>query len=138
MKSDFIESFSQVVRNSGRWRNYAPADLVAQWTELVAKCVIGFPGNAEDYFNDLTARSDLEGAMSSPELADYPEMLAVVKSVSVADAEFRKILKPDAFPKFPENQWWNRGIVRFAGPRLVDELKQFYGVEIDVVSEGEA
>lgn len=31
------------------------------------------------------------------------------------------------------DEWWNRGIVSYAGARLVEELSQTYGINIDLV-----
>ena len=130
----FVEAFSQFVKRCGRWRNYEPRALVGQWSDLVASCVRGFQGNAvEDYFNGLTARGDLEKAMNAPELAHFPQMDLVRRAVLAADEELRAILIPDAFPKFPESEWWLRGVVRYAGPQLAEDLRRDYGIVIDVV-----
>src|SRR5215211_2190422 len=104
--AEFVEAFSQFVRRGGRWRNYEPSALVGQWSDFVASCVEGFQGEAaEDYFNELTSRGELEKAINAPELAYFPQMDLVRRAVSAADERFRAILLPDAFPKFPESKW---------------------------------
>jgi hypothetical protein len=129
---DFVQAFSEVVKHGGRWRGYEPSVLVDQWREFVASCVEGFQGDLdEDYMNELTSRSDLEAAMNAPELVDYPQMNVVRNAVSRADEEFRAILIPDAFPKFPQSKWWLRGIVRYSGPKLATALHRAYGITID-------
>ena len=132
--ADFVEAFSRFVRRRGRWRNCEPSALVGQWSDLVASCVEGFKGNAvEDYFNELTSRSDLEAAMNASELARFPQMELVRRAVLAADERFRAILLPDAFPKFPKSEWWLRGVVRYSGPQLAEDLRRDYGVVVDVV-----
>lgn len=133
---DFVAGFSRVVRRGGRWRNCEPVELVAQWSGLVSNCISGFSGGVEDYFNELTSRDDLEDAINAPELSRFSEIWQVKDAVLAADGEFGKILIPDVFPKFPASQWWNRGIVRYAGPCLVKELRQAYGITIDAVVQG--
>src|SRR4051812_33354370 len=127
---DFVAAFSQFMQRGGRWRNYEPVELISQWSNLVSRCVAGFPGDVEDYFNDLTARSDLEDAMQAQGLSRFPQMAQLREAVLESDARFREIIAPDVFPKFPMSQWWNRGVVRYAGRRLVEELREDYGVRI--------
>lgn len=130
---DFVSAFSQLMQRGGRWRNYEPVELISQWSNLVARCAAGFTGDVEDYFNDLTARSDLEDAMQARELSRFTQMAQLREAVLKSDARFREIIVPDVFPKFPMSQWWNRGVVRYAGHRLVEELYESYGVRIELI-----
>lgn len=130
----FSDMFAQFMRNSGRWRDCEPDALLRQWSEFVESCIHGYKGDAEDFFNDLTARDGLERAMREATLNRYPEMNDLRESVKEIDTRFRKIVRPDVFPRMPESEWWNRGIVRYAGPRLVEELRQTYRVDIDLVT----
>jgi hypothetical protein len=102
----------------------------------VEACVAGYPGDAEDYFNDLTARDGLERALREPTLQRFPEIVEFRASVHLIDARFRPILRGDAFLGAQESEWWNRGVVRYAGPRLVAELREVYGVKVDTVRQG--
>lgn len=132
--TEFVEAFSQFVKRHGRWRNYEPSALIGQWADLVDSCVEGFQGNAaEDYFNTLTSRGELERAMNAEELTRFPQMGLVRKAVLAVDERFRAILRPDAFPRFPESEWWLRGVVRYAGPQLAEDLRREYGIIVDVL-----
>ena len=132
--SDCVEEFSEFVRRGGRWRNYEPAALVGQWSDFVDRCVDGFEGGlADDYFNELSSRSDLEEAMNSSELAKYPQMELVRSRVSAADEKLRAILIPDAFPNFPGSRWWLRGVVRYSGYKLADDLLRHFGISIEAL-----
>ncbi len=130
---DFVAAFSQFMQRGGRWRNYEPVELISQWSNLVSRCVAGFTGDVEDYFNELTARSDLEDAMQAQELSRFTQMAQLREAVMESDARFREAIVPDVFPKFPMSQWWNRGAVRYAGRRLVEELHESYGVRIELM-----
>jgi hypothetical protein len=130
---EFAAAFTQFVRDRGRWRDCEPDALLARWVNFVNECVRGYEGEGEDYFNDLTARDSLEDAMRAPCLAGYVEMADLRRAVVEADEKFQAILRPDAFPGVPQEAWWARGMVRYAGPRLAMELKQTHHVDIAVV-----
>jgi hypothetical protein len=130
---DFVDAFSQFTRESGRWRNTDPDSLVAQWADFVENCEKGYPGEAEDYFNDLTARDALERALVEPSLAAFAEMAALRRKVYLIDQRLRAVLRPHVFEKFSEKEWWNAGFVYRAGPRLVEDMRQSYGIDIEVV-----
>ncbi|NOL45656.1 hypothetical protein HPO96_35980 [Kribbella sandramycini] len=91
---------------------------------------MGYRGSASDYFNELTSRDSIEAALQSEQLSGYAEMADLEEQVAQIDARFRVLLRPDAFPRMAVEDWWTRGIVRFAGPKLVRELKQTYRVTI--------
>ncbi|NJC86298.1 hypothetical protein [Planosporangium mesophilum] len=125
--------FAQFMRDTGRWRDCEPEALLARWSIFVESCIRSYEGDAEDYFNDLTARDGLERALREPILARFPELDDLRRAVLEIDAKFRKILRPDVFLGASGQEWWNRGIVSYAGVRLVEELGQTYGANIDRV-----
>jgi hypothetical protein len=57
----------------------------------------------------------------------------VRNAVLAADEEFWAILLPDAFPSSRRVGWWLRGMVRYSGPELAEDLRRDYGVIIDSV-----
>ncbi|GAA2707869.1 hypothetical protein ACFY2R_26635 [Micromonospora olivasterospora] len=131
--ASFAQVFAQFMRDTGRWRDCEPDALLARWSGFVESCIRGYKGDAEDYFNDLTARDGLERAMRESALAHFPELDDLRRAALEIDEEFRRILRTDAFPRAPMDEWWNRGIVSYAGARLVEELSQTYGINIDLV-----
>ncbi|MFF4599818.1 hypothetical protein [Amycolatopsis sp. NPDC001319] len=133
----FDEAFIEFTVASGRWRDTSPAELLARWERFVTDCEHGYSSGSEDYFNDLTSRDAIERAMRDGTLSGYPEMDTFRQRVTGPDERFRVLLQPNAFPRLPEAEWWARGIVRIAGRRLVDDLRNRYGVIIDLVAEGD-
>lgn len=129
--ASFAQAFAEFMRHTGRWRDCEPDALLARWSTFVESCVRGYQGDSEDYFNDLTARDGLERALREPALARYPELEELRRAVTEIDDKFRAILRDDAFPKFSTDEWWNRGIVRYAGARLAEDLHREYGIDID-------
>jgi hypothetical protein len=130
---EFQEAFSRFVRRSGRWRDIEPDALLSRWRDFVGSCEEGYGGDVEDYFNDLTTRDSLEQALNSAELQRFSELALVHEQVLELDSRFGAILIPDVFPGLPEASWWARGVVRFARPRLVNDLRREYHVEVALV-----
>lgn len=128
--------FAEFIVASGRWRDAAPEELLARWGKFVTECEYGYTGDVEGYFNDLTSRDAIERAMRDEDLSRYPEMGDFKEQVARIDARFRSLPRPDAFPRLPAKDWWVRGIVRGAGQRLADELRDRYGVVIAPLFEG--
>ncbi|RBQ20503.1 hypothetical protein DP939_09390 [Spongiactinospora rosea] len=100
---------------------------MALWAAFVEQCEQGYSGEAEDYFNDLTARADLEKAMTDARLQKFPELAQLRAVVATLDERFRALLLPDAFPR--TQHWWARGVVRSAKRRLVEELRRDFHIE---------
>jgi hypothetical protein len=131
--SNFVDSFSNFIRRSGRWRDVEPEALLSRWRAFVESCEQGYQGDVEDYFNDLTARDSLEEAFRAPELAEFSELVPIRTEVEKLDSRFRELLILDAFPGISEESWWARGVVRFARRRLVEGLRQEYRISVTEV-----
>lgn len=112
-------------------RDVEPEALLARWEEFFDKCERGYPNDAQDYTNELTARDSLEQAIESEKLQVFPELSELCARVEVADARFRPMMIPDVFPLMDRNFWWARGMVRYGRKRLVESLRREYGIEID-------
>jgi hypothetical protein len=132
---DFGQAFSDFVRSTGRWRDVEPDALVQRWRKFAGDCAAGYAGDSDDYFNDLTVRSTLAKALNELSLNDYPEIRELEIEVAEIDAMLRPLMRTDAFPKFPPDEWWNRGVVELARPRLVAELRERCGVQIGLSGE---
>lgn len=126
----FREEFSSFVRAAGRWRDTYPESLLARWSTFVENCEQGYQGDAEDYFNDLTARDSLERVTIAVELQKFPELSQLCTEVEALDSRFRALLIPDVFPGISKEFWWARGVVKFGRKRLVDDLRREYHVEV--------
>lgn len=127
---EFRGAFSRFIRESGRWRDVEPEALLSRWRTFVGECEEGYQRDAEDYFNDLTSRDSLAEALDSVELQAFSHLGLLRREVEAVDSRFRALLMPNAFPRIPEEFWWARGIVRFAGRRLVEDLRRQYRLEV--------
>ncbi|MFX0593653.1 hypothetical protein [Melissospora conviva] len=130
----FRAAFSAFLEGSGRWRDTEPETLLARWSNFVDACERGYRDDAQDYFNDLTSRDSLERAMNAAELQGFAELSEFRARVEDVDAKFRPLLLPDAFPRINERSWWVRGVVRYGGRRLAEDLSHQYGVFITEVA----
>lgn len=128
--AEFRDAFSDFLKKSGRWRDAEPEELLCRWSEFVDSCERGYRNDAQDYFDELTARDSLERAMSEAELQRFFELAELSARVEVVDARFRALLLPNAFPRIDGRFWWARGVVRYGGRRLVEDLREQYDVDI--------
>jgi hypothetical protein len=127
----YEQAFGDFVRAAGRWRDVSPEQLVSRWRRFVEECLAGYPGRAEDYFNDLTARGALARAMGDPFLNRFQEMAELKQEVAEIDVLLQPQMRPDVFTRFADDRWWERGVIRSVGHRLVVDLRDGYGVIID-------
>lgn len=124
--SEFSEEFSRLVRESGRWQDTRPDEMLMRWEQFVDECERGYSNDSVDYGNDLTVRDGLERAFGYPELQRFPELDELRGKVERIDKRFRILLIPDVFPRIPESEWWSRGVIRYGKKRFVDHFSQNY------------
>jgi hypothetical protein len=79
------------------------------------------------------SRTTLEAALRAPSLARFPETAVLRTRVAAVDARFRPLLVEHAHRGIEVDEWWLRGVVRYAGHRLAREWKQSFGFDIEVV-----
>lgn len=58
----------------------------------------------------------------------YPEFR---RAVEEEDARFRALLRAGTHLLGPEAAWWERGVPSYAGPDLVSDFADIYGVEVE-------
>ena len=110
----------------------SPAELLDDWRALVAECERSYDWNAYEYHNDLIVRDRVATALEGMDDARRTPYAAEVAEV---DARFRALLQPDVQVGPEEDPWWRRGVPRFAGAELARDLKEWFGVEVEVRDE---
>ena len=109
----------------------APAKLLEDWRTLVEQCERGYEWNAYEYHNDLSARDRLQEVLVGGEMEEA-ERAALEVEVAALDARFRALLQEGVQVGPEEDPWWHRGVVRYAGSKLVEDLREWFGVEVTV------
>jgi len=91
--------------------------------------VAGFPWDLEDYLEALVFRSALSSLL--PELEGTgPRIAKFGRVISQADESVKQVLTQEAFPKFPQSDWWLRKSPEYAAERFCIEFKSTYGIEV--------
>lgn len=138
MTSPFDAAFTAFVRGRGLWRDDTPGAVLERWSSFVEECEHGYREDEFAYANEVMSRTTLEAALRAPELADFPETAVLRARVAEIDARFRPLLVEHAHRGIDVDEWWLRGIVRFAGHRLAREWKQSFGFDVEVVRQSRA
>lgn len=105
----------------------SPAELLDEWRELVDACVDGYEDNVMQYHADLAIRDRIEACLRAPGRTDA-EFDA---HVADADARFRALLQPGVEVGPAGDPWWHRGVPRYAGDALADDVQEWFGVEVE-------
>ncbi|WP_051639937.1 hypothetical protein [Cellulomonas sp. URHE0023] len=134
----FDTEFTAYVRSRGLWRDDTAGALLERWSSFVEECEHGYREDEFAYANEVMSRTTLEAAMRAPSLARFPETAVLRGQVAAIDARFRRLLVEDAHRGIDVEEWWLRGVVRYAGHRLAREWKQSFGFDVEVVRRSRA
>ena len=122
------------MRGRGLWRDDTAGAVLERWSSFVEECEHGYRDDEFAYANEVMSRTTLEAAMREPSLAGFPEMARAARDASrEIDARFRPLLVEHAHRGIDVDEWWLRGVVRYAGHRLAREWKQSFGFDVEVV-----
>jgi hypothetical protein len=129
----FDTAFTAFVRGRGLWRDDTAAAVLERWSSFVEECEHGYRDDEFAYANEVMSRTTLEAALCDPSLAAFPELGALRRQVTQIDERFKRLLVEDAHRGIDVEEWWLRGVVRYAGHRLAREWKQSFGFDVEVV-----
>ena len=99
--------------------------LLDEWREFVDGCEAGYPWNVYEYHNDLAVRDRIAASLDEMAPAERAQ-------VAETDARFRALLQPGVQVGPEEDPWWHRGVLRYAGPALAGELKEWFHVDVEI------
>ena len=102
--------------------------LLDEWRDFVRECEAGYAWNVYEYHNDLSIRDRIQAALDDDQ-ADDPGFPANVAQI---DERFRALLQPGVVVGPEDGPWWHRGVLRYAGPDLASELKDWFQVDVEV------
>lgn len=111
------------------WKNTTPALLVAKWEQFAQLCIEGYPSDIYDYDNELSVRDKIDTLVQCSELKEYPEYNLFVDTVRKIDLKLKSVFQEKDF-RDREN-WWNRGILKYAGYQYCDDILSIHGVEVE-------
>lgn len=123
---EFVERFAEVT--GGR----RPTGYVEGWEQLVEFCEEGYHDNLDEYWGDLSIRDAIESVLTDERLSGFPQMGWVRERIEAADERFRAVLSEQAMPGHSERSWWQAYVPAWAGPEFAAELRDTYGVHVEV------
>ncbi len=76
-------------------------------------------------------RDDLQAALSSQRLVDYPEWADLQAQIVAIDGRLHTLL--DEGPEVrPGSEWWRARLPARAGGEFAEDAKRLFGVEVDI------
>ncbi|WP_327042434.1 hypothetical protein OG400_08295 [Micromonospora ureilytica] len=123
---EFVERFAEVT--GGR----RPTGYVEGWEQFVGFCEEGYHDILDEYWFDLSVRDAIERVLTDERLFGFPQMGWVRERIESADDRFRAVLSEQPMPGLSERPWWEAYAPAWAGPELAAELRDTYGINVEV------
>lgn len=134
MNHDILEFLEEVDKILGEtsWRKKSPASLVRQWDGFVSSCEEGYSWDVSEYNDEIGVRTTLERILTAKTLVSYSELIgALAEEVQKIDDRFRCLLQTDV--ELPDREhWWERGVLKRAGPPYADFHRAAYGIAVEL------
>ena len=134
----FDAAFTAFVRGRGLWRDDTAGAVLERWSSFVEECEHGY----RERRVRLRQRGDVahhpRGRDPRAVPGRVPRDGRLRRRVAEIDARFRPLLVEHAHRGIDVDEWWLRGVVRYAGHRLAREWKQSFGFDIEVVRQSRA
>lgn len=122
--------FVAAVAARGRRTTWGPVQFIEAWQAFVAEVAAGYAGDLYEYENELSVRDDLQVALNSPDLGDYPEWANLQGQIVTIDGRLRSLLEEGPVVR-SDSEWWRARLPARAGAELAEAAKRLFGVEID-------
>ncbi|MBM0232338.1 hypothetical protein JNW91_10970 [Micromonospora sp. STR1_7] len=122
----FVERFAEVT--GGR----RPTGYVEAWEQFVGFCEEGYDDVLDEYWFDLSVRHAIEQVLTDEGLRGFPQMGWFRELVGDADERFRAVLSEQRAPVRSDAPWWEAYLPAWAGPVLAAELRDTYGIHVEV------
>ncbi|MEV4716973.1 hypothetical protein AB0J94_07210 [Micromonospora noduli] len=123
---EFVERFAEVT--GGR----LPTSYAEGWEQFVGFCEEGYHDVLDEYWFDLSIRDAIERMLNDPRLFGFPQMGWVRERIEAADERFRAVLSEQPMPWGSEGSWWQAHVPAWAGPEFAAELRDTYGIHVEV------
>jgi hypothetical protein len=117
-----------------RWRTGGSMNrLVDPWARLVTHIEAGYTMDWTELINDLTGRDRIEEVLTAGRFAGFDEPKVFVPRIQEIDDRLRAQFIPGVEVGGSSWPWWQRGILRRAGPEYVNEVKRLFGVDVEPI-----
>lgn len=131
----FVKELDEVYQAHSDTLRLPPAALLDAWDAFVSQCEVGYRFDLSEYVHDIKIRRELEFLLSVPELQSFPEFEELTGRVHEVDQRFRALLLPDVIQPYASDEWWERGVLRYAGREYATDLKTLYGIKVAEIED---
>jgi len=125
----YLKRVQEVFSRKGWTRTMVPATLLDDWRRFVELCLLGYPDNIYEYYNDIRVREWIELILTAEQLNELAEQDEFKVKVEEVDQQFRNLLLPQVTVP-GKSFWWEKGVLKYAGEELVNDYKKEYDIEI--------
>ncbi|GHC90190.1 hypothetical protein [Streptomyces flavofungini] len=132
-EGDLASQFQRVARATGRANPPLPGAALRGWEEVVKLCAEGYDFDVSEYLNDLSIRELLQDAVDDPVVKSLPECSWFSAELSRIDDGFRTVLTNGPVVQPDESHWWRRSLPARGQQEFVDDVRERYGVDIEVI-----
>ncbi|UYQ65245.1 hypothetical protein [Streptomyces peucetius] len=137
MSQAFVERYEEIQRSAGRTRSVSPQQMLAAWRGFVSSCGEGYEESLAQYFYDVRIRDAIELALTDPGLSALDGYTRFRAAVHEVDDRFRLVATQTLPIRDPERYpWWHRLVPGRAGEELAQQLREEFGLRVDVVQDG--
>jgi hypothetical protein len=128
---NYIKVFYSVL-SKNTLSNNSPNEYVENWKNFVEECKDGYSYSLYDYDLDLSIRDEIEIILRSEELKMFDEHELFRNRIMMIDQEFISITKDIRIFGLP-SFWWKYKIPKFSKQQFSENVKNEFGLDIDVV-----
>ncbi|MFE7328145.1 hypothetical protein ACFU8W_24790 [Streptomyces sp. NPDC057565] len=128
--SVFPERFNAIAQTLGK-QALTPNRAVEAWLQFVENCEEGYEDSLAEYRNELSIRRFLQAVISDPQVQQASDAQWFITEVAAIDARFSSLLE-DGFQVTGSWGWWERRIPRVGGGVFVIDVRDAYGVDIEL------
>lgn len=128
----FLAVFDDVVPERLRNRYKGPSSLLDSWESLAAEVEDGYGFGFEELMNDLWVRDAIAKLLADPRASGDPMRDEFASAVTAVDDRYRSMLRPDVRIGPADAPWWQRGVLRSAGTEYADDMRDGFGIDVDL------
>ncbi|MEU7584406.1 hypothetical protein AB0B50_43280 [Streptomyces sp. NPDC041068] len=132
-EGDLGSQFQRVARATGRANPPLPGAALRSWDEVVKLCTQGYDFDVCEYLNDLSIRELLQHVIDDPVVQSLPEYSWFSAELTRIDEAFRALLANGPLVRPNESRWWLRALPAQGQQEFVDDVRDRYGVDLDVI-----
>ena len=128
----FLQECSKILQDSSWQGSLSPYELLEEWKQFVDECRSGYEMDIYEYDNDLSVRDAIEKIISEKRLKPYQEYQEFKNLVLSIDKAFQELLSV-SLERGDRSDWWGKGVLKKAGEEYVNDIKDRYQFEVEVI-----